>query len=64
MEEQILIDVKIDAQSAQQELRSVITSVADLKKENATLKKEIEAGRDATGELSAAYAKNAETIKD
>lgn len=64
MEEQILIDVKIDAQSAQQELRSVITSVADLKKENAALKKEIEAGRDATGELSAAYAKNAETIKD
>jgi len=64
MEEQILIDVKIDAQSAQQELRSVITSVADLKKENAALKKEIEAGRDATGELSSAYAKNAETIKD
>lgn len=64
MEEKVLIDVQIDAERVQSELRSVITSVADLKKENASLKKEIESGRDATGELSAAYAKNAETIKN
>lgn len=64
MEEKILIDVQMDTERVQQELRSVITSVADLKKENAQLKKEIESGRDATGELSAAYARNADTIKN
>lgn len=63
-DEKILIDVQMDAERVQSELRSVITSVADLKKENAALKKEIEAGRDATGELSAAYAQNADTIKN
>lgn len=64
MEDKILIDVQINAERAGEELRSVISSVADLKKENAALKKEIEAGRDATGELSAAYAKNAQTIQN
>ena len=61
--EEIVLDIKFDAGKVATELRSVITSIADLKKEQASLKKEIEDGADATGELSAAYAQNEATIK-
>lgn len=61
--EQIVLDVKFETNGAQQALNSLNVTIADLKKEQAALKKEIEAGNDATGELSKAYAVNEQQIK-
>lgn len=61
--EEILLEVKMDTGKVASELRSVMSTMADLKKEQAALKKEIDAGADATGELTAAYAQNEDTIK-
>lgn len=63
MDENVVIRVDVDAQKVQQQLNSVSVTLADLKNEQKALKKEIEDGKDATGELSSAYAQNAQQIQ-
>lgn len=63
-DEKIVIDVEVDVAKVAADLNSVTVSLSDLRNEQKELKKEIEAGNDATGELSKAYALNDTRIKE
>lgn len=69
-EEQIIIEVEVNAGESAQKLAEVKKKLAEVKKNIADLKKEqkqlqdfIRAGADVTGELSARYAENAASLK-
>lgn len=62
--ETTIVEVQFDTGKAEEKLRSVVTTIADLKREQAALKKEIESGADATGELTKSYALNEKTIRE
>lgn len=54
--ESVIIEVDIDARNVAQELSRVTFQIATLKELQKSLKKEIDAGNDATGELAKQYA--------
>ena len=63
MNEQIVLDIQVDTAKVAQELNAVSVTLSDLKNEQKELNAEIKAGHDDTGELSKAYAANAQQIK-
>ena len=61
--ESVIIEVDIDAKNVAQELSRVTYQMATLKEQQKNLKKEIDAGNDATGEMSKQYAQVDKELK-